>query len=100
MNKRHLQKFYHLPVKDNIPLLGFTSRIAEQKGLDLIVEILPTLLLRDVQIIIMGDGDKEYINKINLQFEKSRLYYSRQLWTILVFQIWYKQYIENEKVSI
>ncbi|OGY93366.1 MAG: hypothetical protein A2406_00030 [Candidatus Komeilibacteria bacterium RIFOXYC1_FULL_37_11] len=64
LNKRYLQKFYHLPVKDNIPLLGFTSRIAEQKGLDLIVEILPTLLLRDVQFIIMGDGDKEYINKI------------------------------------
>lgn len=64
LNKRHVQKFYKLPQNDQIPLIGLTSRIAEQKGLDLIIEILPTLLLRDVQVIIMGDGDKEYIKKL------------------------------------
>lgn len=64
LNKRYLQKKYKLPIKDRIPLIGLTSRIAEQKGLDLILDILPTLLLRDVQMIIMGDGDKEYIKKL------------------------------------
>lgn len=64
LNKRFLQKKYKLPVDDNIPLLGLTSRIVEQKGLDILLEILPVILLRDVQIIIMGDGDKEYIKRI------------------------------------
>lgn len=41
-----------------------------------------------------------YINKINKGFEKSKLFYSRQLWALLIFQIWYKQYIENEKIKI
>ncbi|MFA6307511.1 MAG: glycogen/starch synthase [Patescibacteria group bacterium] len=64
LNKRYLQKFYKLPSNDRTPLIGLTSRIAEQKGLDLTLDILPTLLLRDVQVIIMGDGDKEYIKKL------------------------------------
>ncbi|MFA6467145.1 MAG: glycogen/starch synthase [Patescibacteria group bacterium] len=64
LNKRYLQKFYKLPVNESLPLIGLTSRIVEQKGLELILEILPTLLLRDVQVIIMGDGDKNYIKKL------------------------------------
>lgn len=65
VNKRYLQKIYHLPANDRIPMIGLTSRIAEQKGFDLVLDILPTLLLRDVQVIIMGDGDKEYLKKLN-----------------------------------
>ena len=65
VNKRHLQKMFKLPVNDRIPVIGFTSRIAEQKGFDLLLDILPTVLLRDVQIVIMGDGDKTFIDRIN-----------------------------------
>ena len=64
-NKSYLQKLYSLPIKERVPLIGLTSRIVEQKGFDLILDILPTLLLRDVQMIIMGDGDKEYLKKLN-----------------------------------
>ncbi len=41
-----------------------------------------------------------YISKINKDFKKSRLFYSRQLWSLITFQIWYKQFIENEKIKI
>jgi len=41
-----------------------------------------------------------YIEKIWDGFNKSKLYYSRQLWCLLTFQIWYKRYIENEKIKI
>ncbi len=37
-----------------------------------------------------------YIEKINSGFKNSRLFYSRQLWSLIIFQIWYKQYIEKE----
>jgi starch synthase len=65
VNKRHLQKMLKLPIDDRTPVIGFTSRIAEQKGFDLLLDILPTLLLRDVQFVIMGDGDKTLIERIN-----------------------------------
>lgn len=41
-----------------------------------------------------------YIEKINRNFNNSKLFYSRQLWSLIVFQIWYKQFIENEKIII
>ncbi|MBI2631594.1 asparagine synthase (glutamine-hydrolyzing) [Candidatus Pacearchaeota archaeon] len=47
-----------------------------------------------------GIFNPEYIKKINRGFNNSKLFYSRQLWSLLVFQIWHKQYIENEKVKI
>ncbi len=65
LNKKYLQKYYNLPIDDKTPIIVLTSRIAEQKGFDLILDILPTILKRNIQIIIMGDGDKEYIKKLN-----------------------------------
>jgi len=41
-----------------------------------------------------------YIKKINKNFNKSKLFYSRQLWSLIIFQIWHKQYIENEKIKL
>jgi asparagine synthase (glutamine-hydrolysing) len=41
-----------------------------------------------------------YIKKIEEGFESSKLFYSRQLWSLIVFQIWHKQFIENEKIKI
>ena len=57
-------------------------------------------LLDKNYIYKQGIFNQKYINKINKGFEKSKLFYSRQLWSLIVFQIWYKQYIENEKVEI
>ncbi|MFZ5955066.1 MAG: asparagine synthase (glutamine-hydrolyzing) [Nanoarchaeota archaeon] len=41
-----------------------------------------------------------YIEKINKNFKASKLYYSRQLWSLISFQLWYKQYIENERIHL
>jgi asparagine synthase (glutamine-hydrolysing) len=41
-----------------------------------------------------------YLKKINQGFNKSKLFYSRQLWALISFQIWYKKYIENEDIKI
>jgi len=68
-NKEALQKNFKLPNKPEIPLIGMTSRLAEQKGLDLLAKILPALLAEDIQFIFMGDGDKNYVSRIN-KFQK------------------------------
>ncbi len=40
------------------------------------------------------------IQNIMHGIKKSPLFYARQIWSLITFQIWYKQYIENEKVKI
>ncbi len=57
--KRALQAEMRLPVRD-VPLLGLVSRLAFQKGIDLIVDILPRLLELDVQMVALGSGDPSY----------------------------------------
>ena len=61
-NKISLQKEYHLKVGADIPLLGMVTRITEQKGFDLLMEIIDPLLKLDLELIIVGDGDKRYKN--------------------------------------
>ncbi len=38
---------------------------------------------------------QEYIEGVYRNFSKSRLYYSRQLWALLVFSVWHKMFIED-----
>lgn len=64
LNKEYLQKIVKLPVNRDIPIIAFTSRITFQKGFKLILEILGYILNMELQIIIIGAGEKEYIKKL------------------------------------
>ncbi len=57
--KRHLQKTLNLP-QSKVPLLGMISRLAEQKGVDLLIVIMDDLMKRDLQLVILGIGDEKY----------------------------------------
>lgn len=78
INKAHLQKKYGLSVTKKLPLLVMSSRIAFEKGFNLVLEVLEHLARYDMQIIIMGDGDKNYINQI---VKISRKYPKKLIWT-------------------
>ncbi len=56
LNKIKLQKEFNLS-KAKGPLCVVVSRLSEQKGLDILLEALPTLLSRDGQLILLGSGD-------------------------------------------
>jgi len=60
--KKALQKIVGLPVSDG-PLIGMVTRLADQKGLDILVEALPEIMSLGVQLVILGTGDEKY-NKI------------------------------------
>ncbi len=60
INKLHLQKKFHLPQNSKIPLIGIASRITEQKGFDLLINILDYLVKLDLQLVIYGGGEKTY----------------------------------------
>ncbi len=59
-NKQDLQKVCGLAENSEIPVLGMVSRLAEQKGLDILVEGLDDLMRQDVQLVILGAGDLKY----------------------------------------
>ncbi|MEX3017843.1 glycogen synthase GlgA [Gymnodinialimonas hymeniacidonis] len=55
-NKRALQKTFGL-VKSDGPLCVLVSRLTEQKGIDLLLHALPTLLDNGGQLALLGSGD-------------------------------------------
>jgi len=59
-NKAAFQREVKLPEKKEVPMIGLASRLTEQKGFSLIMEILPILLRQPVQIAIVGPGDRVY----------------------------------------
>ena len=56
-NKAALQAEMGLPPSTG-PLCVVVSRLTEQKGLDLLLEALPSLLMRGGQLAVLGSGDK------------------------------------------
>jgi 1,4-alpha-glucan branching enzyme len=58
--KDDLQTIFGLQRDPNAPLIAVISRLAEQKGLDLVQGILGRLLQTDVQFVLLGAGDRRY----------------------------------------
>src|SRR5256885_5463399 len=54
-NKKELQTIFNLPKDTNRPLLAFSGRLWQQKGIDLLLEVLPHLFKErsDVQAIVL-----------------------------------------------
>jgi starch synthase len=58
--KEALQRRCNLCVEPRTPLLGVVARLAEQKGIDLILGAAPDLLEQGTQLIVLGEGDPRY----------------------------------------
>ncbi|MCM8791564.1 MAG: glycogen synthase GlgA [Candidatus Omnitrophica bacterium] len=58
-NKEELQRLCKLPIRDAI-LFGMVSRLAEQKGWDILAEAMDEICKLDLQIVILGTGDLKY----------------------------------------
>ncbi len=56
--KRDLQKIFNLPQNNNIPIIGFVGRFATQKGIELISQAIWEILELDIQMVILGSGEK------------------------------------------
>jgi len=58
-NKAVLQQQFNLDSSDEAPLLGVISRLSWQKGLDLLLEVIPTILEQGMQLALLGSGDRD-----------------------------------------
>lgn len=66
---------------EDIPLIGMISRLADQKGFDLISEIADELMGLDLQMVILGTGDRRY----HELFEKLATRYPTKIGVNLTF---------------
>ncbi|HAJ56971.1 MAG TPA: glycogen synthase [Candidatus Omnitrophica bacterium] len=78
-NKLMLQEACGLTKNDTIPLCGFVGRLVEQKGIDLILEILPELIAGGFQVVVLGVGEPQYMESLSEIAKKNpgSVFYSR-----------------------
>ncbi len=63
-NKAHLQKHLKLRRDPDALLFGVISRLAVQKGIDLIVDAFSELQDQNIQLAVLGSGDSELQKKL------------------------------------
>ncbi len=68
-NKLEILKTANLPLRIEEPLIGMISRLDNQKGFDLLQEIMDGLLNLKLQFILLGTGDGKY-HKFFKEMEK------------------------------
>jgi starch synthase len=62
LNKELLIAAMQLKMAVSQPLIGMVTRLAEQKGIDLLFDALPALLQeRDFGLVVLGSGDPRYV---------------------------------------
>jgi len=59
-DKENLQSLCKLPLKKEVPLFGIVSRLAEQKGFDILAEGIDEICKMNIQLVILGTGDLKY----------------------------------------
>ena len=74
-NKLFLQKLFGLPIQGETFLLAYVGRLAQQKGLNMLVAVLPHLLQEypNMQMLVLGGGDENYrraLTQIQVKFPK------------------------------
>ncbi|CUU06451.1 starch synthase [Candidatus Kryptobacter tengchongensis] len=72
-NKKALLRHFGLEYDEKIPVVAQISRLAEQKGFDLVEEIIDEMMKLDIQYIVLGTGEPRYeemLEKIKKKYPK------------------------------
>ncbi len=77
-NKKMFQKELGLKVDEKTMMLGMVSRLAEQKGIDILSNSLD-YILKKYQVVILGLGDEKYHKILKAKAEKFKKSFSLNL---------------------
>ncbi len=58
--KEDLRQTFELEGSHDDPIIGMISRLADQKGFDILAEAADELLKMDLSLVLLGTGDKKY----------------------------------------
>ena len=62
VNKKALQESLGLDVDEHKMVIGLISRLTNQKGLDLVNDVIPGIMDEHTQVVVLGTGDSQYEN--------------------------------------
>ncbi len=74
-NKKALLNRFNIPYKEGVALIGGISRLVEQKGFDLVLEILDEMMKLNIHFILLGSGEKA----VEKKFETMQKKYPHQM---------------------
>lgn len=66
--KKDLLLSFGLPADEihmSRPLIGMVTRLAHQKGLELLAQVMPGLVDQDMTLIVLGSGEQKYEDMLN-----------------------------------
>jgi starch synthase len=81
--KADLQRSFGLPERPDVPLLAVISRLAVQKGIDLVAEALDAILDLDTQFVLLGTGEPA----LHTAFETARVGHPSRVGVKLGFDV-------------
>ena len=61
-NKLALQKELGLPQNRNVPVIAMVTRMVKEKGLDLVTRVMEDILKNNIQLVILGTGERDYMD--------------------------------------
>lgn len=64
--KTDLSKIYGLKGSSDLPILGIVSRLADQKGFDILAEAMDELLKLKLKLVILGTGEAKYEKQFDM----------------------------------
>ena len=56
-NKRALQEWLRLEPRD-VPVISMITRLADQKGFDILTQVIDEMMRRDIQFVLLGTGER------------------------------------------
>lgn len=59
-NRKALLNQTIMPNDKNIPVIGIITRLAEQKGLELLMSVFNEVIQGDLQFVVLGSGEQKY----------------------------------------
>jgi starch synthase len=59
-NKKALADNFNFEFKPEVPVLSMITRLYDNKGLDILEKAFPELMKMDIQLVLLGTGDKKY----------------------------------------
>lgn len=63
--KAAIQERFGLRVDKTVPVLASVARLNEQKGIELIKQVLPGIMDLGAQLIVFGQGEQQYVDYFN-----------------------------------
>lgn len=67
LNKAALQEKLGLAADESVPIIAMVGRLAEHKGIDLVIRTFDDIMKNNVQFVLLGTGERKYEDFFNMK---------------------------------